>query len=200
MNPSWESEGDFEETFSEIRKQLYKDDFFELMSVENPSQFFTYLRDELSNSDDMELLSDVLMKAFKSYQRWEVDSALDDLSEKGLIQMVLNEDGHLAYVATDEGLMINNVLKENNPPNKLNSVMDINFSSDVYKVTNNDDVVTFCDHGDNYEIVVMPAGKQHDGEVMVQFYHTIYTDYHLGGPNGEYKLVDETELFNMLNS
>ena len=200
MNPSWESEGDFEETFSEIRKQLYKDDFFELMSVENPSQFFTYLRDELSNSDDMELLSDVLMKAFKSYQRWEVDSALDDLSEKGLIQMVLNEDGHLAYVATDEGLMINNVLKENNPPNKLNSVMDINFSSDVYKVTNNDDVVTFCDHGGNYEIVVMPAGKQHDGEVMVQFYHTIYTDYHLDGPNGEYKLVDETELFNMLNS
>jgi hypothetical protein len=46
----------------------------------------------------------------------------------------------------------------------------------------------------------MSAGKQHDGEKMVQFYHTIFQDYHLGEPNGEYKLVDETELFEMLNT
>jgi hypothetical protein len=34
----------------------------------------------------------------------------------------------------------------------------------------------------------------------VSFYHTIYEDAHSENPNGEYKLVDEQELDNMLNN
>ena len=202
---NWNDSEDFEEVFLEIRKQLYKDDFFELMKVENVEKFLEYLRDELSNSNDDELLSDVLMRTFKTYEEWEVGSALDELSEKGLVQMVLREDGKLAYQATEEGIQINDFIHsmsnhvgvrvEETPDN----IMDIKYSADVYKVTGVDDSIKFVDHGGNFEFIVIPAGKQHDGEEFIQFYHTIFTHYNDPGPNGQYELVDEVQLYDMLN-
>lgn len=202
---NWNDSEDFEEVFLEIRKQLYKDDFFELMKVENVEKFLEYLRDELSNSNDDELLSDVLMRTFKTYEEWEVGSALDELSEKGLVQMVLREDGKLAYQATEEGIQINDfihsmsnhvgVRAEETPDN----IMDIKYSADVYKVTGVDDSIKFVDHGGNFEFIVIPAGQQHDGEEFIQFYHTIFTHYNDPGPNGQYELVDEVQLYDMLN-
>ena len=57
------------------------------------------------------------------------------------------------------------------------------------------------DQGENYGYVVIPAGKVDIGEGhLVSFYHTIYEDAHSENPNGEYKLVDEQELDNMLNN
>ena len=57
------------------------------------------------------------------------------------------------------------------------------------------------DQGGNYGYVVIPAGKVDIGEGhFVSFYHTIYEDAHSETPNGEYKLVDEQELDNMLNN
>jgi len=35
---------------------------------------------------------------------------------------------------------------------------------------------------------------------MVQYYHTVLEDFHWVGPNGQYKLVDEFELNEMLNT
>lgn len=202
---NWNDSEDFEEVFLEIRKQLYKDDFFELMKVENVEKFLEYLRDELSNSNDDELLSDVLMRTFKTYEEWEVGSALDELSEKGLVQMVLREDGKLAYQATEEGIQINDFIHsmsnhvgvrvEETPDN----IMDIKYSADVYKVTGVDDSIKFVDHGGNFEFIVIPAGQQHDGEEFIQFYHTIFTHYNDPGPNGQYELVDEVQLYDMLN-
>jgi hypothetical protein len=58
----------------------------------------------------------------------------------------------------------------------------------------------YQDHGGNYGILVLPAGKQHDGKEWIQFYHTIFEDYHEGSPNGQYKLVDEFELIQMLGT
>lgn len=58
----------------------------------------------------------------------------------------------------------------------------------------------YQDNGDNYGIIVIPAGKQHDGEKWIQYYHTIFEDYHYGESNGEYKLVTEFELNQMLNT
>ena len=199
---NWNNDNkDFEEVFAEIRKQLYKDDFFELMAVNNVEKFLEYLREELADSDDSELLSDVLIRAFKLYERWETDFALDELSDKGLIQMVLREDGKLAYQATEVGMEVNDLINFGSVQieNQKNEIMGVKYSNEIFKVTGVDDSIKFVDHGDNFEIVVIPAGKQHDGEEFIQFYHTIFTHYNDPGPNGQYELVDEVQLYDMLN-
>src|SRR6056300_403569 len=193
----WSAE-EFDDIFSNIRKELYKTDFFEMMRIENVEMFLHLLADELEEADDMDLLSDILHSATLKYNNWEVDNTIESLSEKGLIRMVVNEEGRLAYEATEEGILVNDQIQGKEI--QTNYIMDINYSHDLYRVTGIDDGIRFVDHGENYEFLVMSAGKQHDGEKMVQFYHTIFQDYHLGEPNGDYKLVDETELFEMLNT
>lgn len=193
----WSPE-EFEDIFSNIRKELYQTDFFEMMKIENVEMFLHLLADELEDADDTDLLSDILLVTTQKYQKWEVDQTIESLLDKGLLRMVVNEEGRLAYEATKEGVLVNEQLQQNK--NQTNYIMGINYSHEVYRVTGIDDGIRFVDHGENYEFLVMSAGKQHDGEKMVQFYHTIFQDYHLGEPNGEYKLVDETELFEMLNT
>lgn len=193
----WSAE-EFDDIFSNIRKELYKTDFFEMMRIENVEMFLHLLADELEEADDMDLLSDILHSATLKYNNWEVDNTIESLSEKGLIRMVVNEEGRLAYEATEEGILVNDQI--HGKEIQTNYIMDINYSHDLYRVTGIDDGIRFVDHGNNYEFLVMSAGKQHDGEKMVQFYHTIFEDYHSDGPNGSYKLVDETELFEMLNT
>ena len=199
---SWESNEDFEDVFGEIRKELYKDDFFNLMMIENVEKFLEFLKYHLVSAKDDDLLADILKLAMDDYNQYEVDFALDELSEKGLIQMVLREDGKLAYEPTEAGMEVNDLINSAllQPFVQKNEIMDIKYSPDIYKVTGVDDGIRFVDHGNNYEFIVLPAGKQHDGKEMVQFYHTIHQDYHEGGPNGVYKLVDEVQLFDMLNN
>jgi len=197
---------DFEDMFGEIRKELYKDDFFSLMMIEDVEKFLQYLKERLKTANDYDILSDILKLTLDDYQRDEVDMALNELSDKGLIRMVVDTNGRLAYEATDEGLVVNDMIQSAithityREEEQTNEIMDIKYSQDIYKVTGVDDGIKFVDHGDNYEFIVLPAGKQHDGKEMVQFYHTIHQDYHAGGPNGVYKLVDEVQLFDMLNN
>ena len=203
---NWEDSNEFEETFAEIRKELYKDDFFHLMMIENVEKFLEFLKEHLVSAQDEDLLSDILKLAMDDYNRYEVDIALDELSEKGLIRMVLREDGKLAYEATEEGLAVNDIMAQANIEyltqniEQTNKIMDINYSSEIYKVTGVDDSIRFVDHGDNFEFIVIPAGKQHNGEEFVKFYHTIFTHYNDVGPNGQYELVDEFRLFELLNT
>ena len=49
------------------------------------------------------------------------------------------------------------------------------------------------------QLMVIPAGRQHDGDKMVQWFHTIVEDLHLGECNGEYALITETELLEKYN-
>lgn len=42
--------------------------------------------------------------------------------------------------------------------------------------------------------IVIPAGRQHDGEKMVAYYHIIVEDMELGECNGYYQLVTEEQL------
>lgn len=197
---------DFEDMFGEIRKELYKDDFFSLMMIEDVEKFLQYLKERLKTANDYDILSDILKLTLDDYQRDEVDMALNELSDKGLIRMVVDTNGRLAYEATDEGLVVNDMIQSAithityREEEQTNEIMDIKYSQDIYKVTGVDDGIKFVDHGDNYEFIVLPAGKQHDGKEMVQFYHTILQDYHSGGPNGVYELVDEVQLFDMLNN
>jgi len=199
---TWEDSNEFEETFSEIRKELYKDDFFHLMMIENVEKFLEFLKEHLISAQDDDLLSDILKLAMDDYNKYEVDLALDELSEKGLIRMLLREDGKLAYEATEQGLEVNELINFAGMEieKQTNKIMDINYSSEIYKVTGVDDSIRFVDHGDNFEFIVIPAGKQHDGEKFVKFYHTIFTHYNDVGPNGQYELVDEFRLFELLNT
>lgn len=199
---NWDSNEEFEDVFGEVRKELYKTNFFDMMMIENVEKFLEYLKEHLETAQDYDLLSDILRLALDDYQKWELQSSFDSLSEKGLIRMVVDENGRLAYEATEEGLEVNDMIQSamNQIEEQTNYIMDIKYSNDIYKVTGVDEGVRFVDHGDNYEFIVIPAGKQHDGKEMVQFYHTIHQDYHEGGPNGVYKLVDEVQLFDMLNT
>jgi|TARA_B100000085_G_scaffold127958_2_gene116504 hypothetical protein len=49
------------------------------------------------------------------------------------------------------------------------------------------------------QLMVIPAGRQHDGEKSVQWFHTIVEDLTHGECNGEYALITETELSEKYN-
>lgn len=190
----WESNDEFDEVFLKIRRSLIEDKFFETTEIEDKEVFLGYLREYLLDAQDMDMLSDFLRLALDDYRKYEVDAALNNLTEMGLLEMVVRDDGELAYRTTEEGKAVNNMINTND----MEELKE--FSKDIYDITDVDGVVRFKDHGSNFEIIVIPAGKQHDGNEVINFYHTIYQDYHDVGPNGEYRLVDSTELFNMLNT
>ena len=49
------------------------------------------------------------------------------------------------------------------------------------------------------QMMVIPAGRQHNGEEMVQYFHTITEDMEVGECNGEYLLLTESELEEKFN-
>ena len=49
------------------------------------------------------------------------------------------------------------------------------------------------------QLMVIPAGRQHDGDRVVQMFHTIVEDMQLGECNGEYELITETQLSEKYN-
>ena len=50
-----------------------------------------------------------------------------------------------------------------------------------------------------FYLMVIPAGRQHNGEGMVAYYHTILEDMEFGECNGQYNLVSESELTEIFN-
>lgn len=199
---SWDK-GEFEEVFNNIWDELVKDDFFKLMMITDVERYMMYVRTHLKEAEDDNLLSEVLKLALNDYNVYELDNELESLSEKGLIRMVVNEDGELAYEATEDGLMVNDMINEAaRQINKQdsNQIMDVKYSEDIYKVVDSVDGMRLVDHGNNYEFMIIPAGKQHDGEEFVEFYHTIFTHYNDPSPNGQYELVDEIRLYDILNN
>lgn len=49
------------------------------------------------------------------------------------------------------------------------------------------------------QMMVIPAGRQHNGEEMVQYFHTITEDMEVGECNGSYELLTEKELEEKFN-
>ena len=49
------------------------------------------------------------------------------------------------------------------------------------------------------QVMVVPAGRQHDGDRQVQMFHLIVEDMEKGECNGEYSLISETELQSKYN-
>lgn len=53
---------------------------------------------------------------------------------------------------------------------------------------------TYMNRGIPIWLFVMPAGRQHDGESFVTYYHVIAEDMEHGECNGDYTLLSESEL------
>jgi len=49
------------------------------------------------------------------------------------------------------------------------------------------------------QMMVIPAGRQHNGEEVVSYYHILTEDMELGECNGSYELVTEKELEEKFN-
>jgi hypothetical protein len=53
-----------------------------------------------------------LLDCLEEYRAWEIGVIIDSLSQKGLIQMVITEDGRLSYQPTIEGVEISEIIKK----------------------------------------------------------------------------------------
>ena len=49
------------------------------------------------------------------------------------------------------------------------------------------------------QMMVIPAGRQHNGEEVVSYYHTLTEDMEVGECNGSYELLTEKELEERFN-
>lgn len=49
------------------------------------------------------------------------------------------------------------------------------------------------------QMMVIPAGRQHNGDEVVSYFHTLTEDMELGECNGSYELVTEKELEEKFN-
>jgi hypothetical protein len=49
------------------------------------------------------------------------------------------------------------------------------------------------------QIMVIPAGRQHNGEAVVHYFHTIIEDMEYGDCNGVYELITEADLEEKFN-
>ena len=77
--------------------------------------FAEYIEQNLKLSQQEDFLSEVVINAFKSYQKYETDMALSNLIDKGLVRMLVNEDGELVYEATEKGRDLRTlILKQKN--------------------------------------------------------------------------------------
>lgn len=198
---AWDNESEFEEIFKDIKDALYADDFFGMLGIDDVPKYLEYLKTRLRDADEMDMLSIHLQKALMDYRKNEVTVTLDALSDKGLVRMVVRDDGKLGYELTDDGKSIGEEIAKHRMGIHDDVPVEPPYHYDyaMFKCEPLDGGFRFVDHGENFEYIIIPAGKKHNGEEQVQFYHTIFMDYHDVGPNGEYELIDETQLNNFLN-
>ncbi len=93
------TESELIELTDTIVEELRNGDF----NITDWDAFADYVKMGLKKSQQEDFLSEVVINAFNSYQRYETDMALSNLVDKGLVRMLVNEEGKLAYETTDKG-------------------------------------------------------------------------------------------------
>jgi|TARA_B100000963_G_scaffold170068_1_gene147979 hypothetical protein len=71
-----------------------------------------FVKQELEKSANMDFLSDVIIKAYKTYKQYETDDALLGLLDKELISMYVDKNGRLAYKPTKEGTDLSTLINK----------------------------------------------------------------------------------------
>ncbi len=108
MNKMRWSESELREFTSTIVSELMEGNF----DINDWDVFADYIKQGLKTSQSQDFLSEVIVDAYQSYQRYETDMALSNLVDKGLVSMVVNEDGKLAYKTTDKGRDLGTSIKK----------------------------------------------------------------------------------------
>jgi len=107
---SWEPD-EFQEMVAKVVLLLEKENFYKLNRVDDRFKFLEFLEQRLYDANDNTRLTVILLDCLDDYRDWQFNKIVDDLSEQGLIQMVIDEDGSLAYRATEEGKDVSEIIK-----------------------------------------------------------------------------------------
>ena len=108
---SWE-QNEFQEMLTKVVFLLERENFYQKNEVDDRFKFIEILEDKLYESNDNSRLSSILLDCLEEYRAWEIGVIIDSLSQKGLIQMVITEDGRLSYQPTIEGVEISEIIKK----------------------------------------------------------------------------------------
>jgi hypothetical protein len=108
---SWE-QNEFQEMLTKVVLLLERENFYQKNEVDDRFKFIEILEDKLYESNDNSRLSSILLDCLEEYRAWEIGVIIDSLSQKGLIQMVITEDGRLSYQPTIEGVEISEIIKK----------------------------------------------------------------------------------------
>ena len=108
---SWE-QNEFQEMLTRVVLLLERENFYQKNEVDDRFKFIEILEDKLYESNDNSRLSSILLDCLEEYRAWEIGVIIDSLSQKGLIQMVITEDGRLSYQPTIEGVEISEIIKK----------------------------------------------------------------------------------------
>jgi len=108
---SWE-QNEFQEMLTKVVLLLEKENFYQKNEIDDRFKFIEILEDKLYESNDNSRLSSILLDCLEEYRAWEIGVIIDSLSQKGLIQMVITEDGRLSYQPTIEGVEISEIIKK----------------------------------------------------------------------------------------
>ena len=108
---SWE-QNEFQEMLTKVVFLLERENFYQKNEVDDRFKFIEILEDKLYESNDNSRLSSILLDCLEEYRAWEIGVIIDSLSQKGLIQMVITDDGRLSYQPTIEGVEISEIIKK----------------------------------------------------------------------------------------
>ena len=108
---SWE-QNEFQEMLTRVVLLLERENFYQKNEIDDRFKFIEILEDKLYESNDNSRLSSILLDCLEEYRAWEIGIIIDSLSQKGLIQMVITEDGRLSYQPTIEGVEISEIIKK----------------------------------------------------------------------------------------
>jgi len=108
---SWE-QNEFQEMLTKVVLLLERENFYQKNEVDDRFKFIEILEDKLYESNDNSRLSSILLDCLEEYRAWEIGVIIDSLSQKGLIQMVITDDGRLSYQPTIEGVEISEIIKK----------------------------------------------------------------------------------------
>jgi len=108
---SWE-QNEFQEMLTRVVLLLERENFYQKNEIDDRFKFIEILEDKLYESNDNSRLSSILLDCLEEYRAWEIGIIIDSLSQKGLIQMVITEDGRLSYQPTNEGVEISEIIKK----------------------------------------------------------------------------------------
>ncbi len=107
---SWEPD-EFQEMAAKVVLLLENENFYKLNQIDDRFKFLEFLEQRLYDANENTRLTIILLDCLNDYRDWQFNTIVDYLSDHGLIQMYIDENGQLGYRATEEGKAISDIIK-----------------------------------------------------------------------------------------